>query len=257
MKNLVTIQEESVPALGLGTYGLQGYEGEEAILFAIEMGYRHIDTAQFYRNEEAVGKAIKRSGIARNEFFITTKVWQSEFIKSRFIPSVVNSLRQLKVDYADLLLLHWPSDDHTNDLALDLLQECHNKNYTRFTGVSNFDMKQLKRAQQKIKVFCNQIEYNPFTDRREILKYMQDSDILLTAYTPLARGRVCSNPVIISIAKKYNVTPTQVALQWLLRQKNVAAIPKSGGTKHLKENLGALDFELSEKDAVLIENIRN
>ncbi|NNM94524.1 MAG: aldo/keto reductase, partial [Bacteroidia bacterium] len=174
-----------------------------------------------------------------------------------FLPSVENSLRQLKSDYVDLLLLHWPSDDHANDTAIELLQVCHEKKFTRLMGVSNFNMEQLKKAQRKIPVFCNQIEYHPFIDQHKIVKYLQDNDMLITAYTPLARGRVGSDSTIVSIAKKYGRTPAQVTLQWLLRQKNVSPIPKAGNETHLKENLEALNFEISNEDAEAIAKIKS
>jgi diketogulonate reductase-like aldo/keto reductase len=248
MNDVIHIGKEKVPALGLGTYKLDGRAGEEAISVAISIGYRHLDTAQFYRNEDVVGNAVKRSGINRKEFFIVTKVWPGDFNKRNFVPNVERSLRLLKSDYIDLLLLHWPSDEATNDRAVELLAECHTKGYARLIGVSNFSIAQLKRAQRRAPIFCNQVEYNPYRNQQEMLKYVQENELLMTAYSPLAVGRIERDKTLTSLAEKYQKTPGQIVLRWLLQQKNVSPIPKANNEKHLKENRDVFDVEISEED---------
>lgn len=248
MREYITIGKEQVPTPGLGTYQLTGKDGERAISFAISNGYRHIDTAQFYRNEDAVGNAVKNSGIARKEFFITTKVWPTDFNKKNFVPSVEQSLEKLKTGYVDLLLLHWPADEKGNDIGTDLLLECHQKKYARLIGVSNFSIPQVEKARGKAPIFCNQVEYHPFINQREMVHYCQENNLLLTAYTPLARGKVSNNSTLISLGKKYGKTPAQIALRWFLQQKNVCPIPKGGREKHLLENMQVFNFRLSDGD---------
>ncbi|HTB32705.1 MAG TPA: aldo/keto reductase [Bacteroidia bacterium] len=252
---LIQIGKEQVPAIGLGTYQLTGKEGELAISNAIRIGYRHLDTAQFYRNEEIVGNAVRKSGKERKEFFITTKIWPSDFTKRNFIPKVEQSLRELNVGYIDLLLLHWPGNDSSNDLACELLNDCIHKGYTRLVGVSNFSMAQLKRAQSLMPVFCNQVEYNPYTNQHEMVEYGSENNLLITAYTPLARGKVNKDATLISIGEKYGKSPAQIALRWFLQQKNVSPIPKAGNEKHLKENMDIEDFQLTEEDMNAIFNL--
>jgi 2,5-diketo-D-gluconate reductase B len=252
---LISIGNEKIPALGLGTYQLTGREGEKSISDAIRIGYRHIDTAQFYRNEDIVGNAVRKSGKDRKEFFITTKIWPTDFTKSKFIPKVEQSLKELNAEYIDLLLLHWPAGDSANHLACDLLNDCLHKGYTRLAGVSNFSMTQLKEAQNRAPVFCNQLEYNPYINQREMLEYMPGNNLLLTAYQPLARGNVNKDAVLIALGEKYKKSPAQIVLRWLLQQKNVSPIPKAGSEKHLGENLNISDFQLSEDDMKSIFNL--
>lgn len=255
MPEFITIQKQQVPLPGLGTYQLTGKQGECTISHAISLGYRHIDTAQFYRNEEEVGNAVKNSGVARNELFITTKIWPTDFVKKKSISFVEQSLRKLKLDQVDLLLLHWPTDDNGNERGIDMLLEAHHKQYSRFVGVSNFNITQLEKARKRIQVFCNQIEYHPYINQNKMLEYVQQHDLLLTAYTPLARGKISKDSTIISIAEKYGKTPGQITLRWLLQHKNVCPIPKGGSEKHLLENLQLFNFQLSHEDMETISDI--
>ncbi len=252
MQKALIIGSTSVPALGLGTYKLTGREGEKAIEYGLSVGYRHIDTAEFYENEAEVGNAIHNSSIKRDDVFVTTKVWPSNFTKSNFIPCVEESLRKLKTGYVDLLLLHWPADDEANKLAAELLNKCHQLCYAKQVGVSNFSLQQLQDVQKLAPVFCNQLEYNPYKNLQHMLQYIQAHNMLFTAYSPLARGAVLKEPVIIALAEKYKKTGSQIVLRWLLQQGNVAAIPKASTEKHSIENMQVFDFELSEADMAAI-----
>jgi len=247
-QKILSINNVQVPALGLGTYLLTGREGEKAIEQALHLGYRHIDTAEMYGNEQEVGNAIKHSGVPRHEIFITTKVWPANFSKNKFMPCVEASVKYLQAGAVDLLLLHWPADEETNRLAVDLLSECLHKQYAKQVGVSNFSLAQLKQAQKQAPIFCNQVEYSPYNNNKALLQYMQQQNMILTAYSPLARGQVLKEDIIQKLAAKHYKTASQVVLRWLLQQDAVAAIPKAGSEKHSVQNLQIFDFELSEDD---------
>jgi len=247
-QKILSVNNTPVPALGLGTYKLTGREGEKEIERALTIGYRHIDTAEMYGNEAEVGIAVKNCGIPRGEIFITTKVWPSDFSKKKFVPNVEESLRKLKIDTIDLLLLHWPADDDANKVATELLNECLHKQYAKLVGVSNFSLQQLQAAQKIAPVCCNQVEYSPYNNNSRLLQYMQQQGLMLTAYSPLARGVVLHETVIKTLADKYHKTGAQIVLRWLLQQTNVAAIPKAGDEKHSRQNLAVFDFDLSEED---------
>lgn len=191
----------------------------------------------------------------RNDFFITTKIWPDKFTEKDFIPAVEKSLKRLQSEYIDLLLLHWPADETSNAIGVDMLTECHRKGYARLIGVSNFSIAQLEKARGKAPVFCNQVEYHPYINQHKMVQYIQQNDLLTTAYTPLARGKVNKDPALIALGKKYGKTPAQVALRWFLQQKNVCPIPKGGSEKHLLENIQVFDFEISKEDMQTIFNL--
>jgi 2,5-diketo-D-gluconate reductase B len=246
--NVITIKGVSLPALGFGTYDLYGKECERAIESALEIGYRHIDAAPFYRNEDHVGIGIKNSGLNREELFITTKVWPDDFAEDKFFKSVEKSLKDLQLDCVDLLLLHWPRDNDTNIKATEYLLTCYNNGLAKQIGVSNFNMAQLKQAQKQAPIFCNQIKYHPYLNENEMLAYMQEQDLLFTAYSLLGEGSLKKDKTMEELGKKYDKTPVQIALRWLVQQPNVSAIPKAIGPGHQKENIDIFDFELSGED---------
>ncbi len=249
----ITLKSVEIPKVGLGTYQVTGIEGTKSIEDALRIGYRHIDTAQAYDNEEEVGNAIKNSGISREQIFITTKVWPSNF--ERLMAAVEGSLEKLKTGYTDLLLLHWPSDDEANKAAIDLLNEALNKGYTKTIGVSNFNLEQLARAITQAPIICNQVEYHPFISQQKILNYLREQHMFLTAYSPLALGKVFKNETLQEIAKKHNRTTSQVTLRWLIQQGDIAVVPKASSTERRKENLCIFDFELTNDDMVTISGL--
>jgi diketogulonate reductase-like aldo/keto reductase len=248
MQTHITIGNEKIPALGLGTYSIYGNECTDSVCNALDQGYRHIDTAQMYGNEAEVGKGIKASPTAREDVFLTTKVLTENFNKRDFLPSVEHSLRKLKLDYVDLLLLHWPGTDEENKLALDLLNTCIDKGYTRLVGVSNFTVRHLQYARAHAPVICNQVEYHPYLSQEKILDDLRANNMFLTAYRPLIKGNITHDKTLNELAEKYSRTAGQIVLRWLLQQPNVAAIPKAASAKHRAENLNIFDFELSEED---------
>jgi len=253
MENYIKVKDVKVPVLGFGTWQMEGKECYNSVADALKLGYRHIDTAQMYKNEEQVGDAIAKSGVARDEIFLTTKVWPHNFFADKFIPSVEESLKKLKVDSVDLLLLHWPSkNDDENNTALEQLAICKQKGYINHAGVSNFSIEQMKNAAKYIDVFTNQVQYHPYKNQSELLKYCNENDVMLTAYSPLALGKIIGDETLISIGKKYNKSEGQVALRWLIQQKGVSAIPKASNSKKRKSNLDIFDFELTDEDMKLV-----
>lgn len=242
------IQGVEVPALGLGTWLLEGEECEEAVADALALGYRHIDTAQMYRNEAEVGRGIARSGVSRDEIWLTTKVWMENAAFDDVLRSTEASLRRLDVEYVDLLLLHWPSESVPLSETLSAMRRLQEDGAARHLGVSNFPPDLLDEALDEAEILCNQVEYHPFLDQDHALEICHEWDLLLTAYSPLARGRVTGDPTLREVAEAHGRTPAQVTLRWLLQQQQVAAIPKAATPEHRRANLEAFDFELSESE---------
>lgn len=249
MQKYITIKNEKVPALGFGTWQMEGKECFESVIDALQIGYRHIDTAQMYRNEAEVGEAMEKSGVERGEIFLTTKVWPENFSVEKFIPSVEESLKKLKTDTVDLILLHWPSKVQGEDnIALEQLQLCKEKGYTKLTGISNFSIEQTENAAKYIDVFTNQVQYHPYKNREKLLRYLQEKGIMLTAYSPLALGKIKGDEKLIEIGKKYGKSEGQIVLRWLIQQERVSAIPKASSSINRKNNFDIFDFELDEND---------
>jgi len=251
------IQGVQVPELGLGTYKLIGNQGEQTIKNALRLGYRHIDTAQEYRNEVEVGRAVKSSHIKREHLFVTTKVERSLLEPEKLMLSVEASLLKLQMDYVDLLLIHWPNAQIPLNQTLEAMQILREQGKVVHIGVSNFPMRLLRQAIEDFSapIFCNQVEYHALLGQFDLLDYASEHDVMVTAYSPLAQGRLVDHPVLVEIARKYNKTASQVALKWLVEQEQVVAIPKATSEQHLLENLQALNFELEDEDFYAIDDL--
>jgi len=243
-----TIRDKKVPSLGLGTYRLTGDACERAVERALAMGYRHVDTAQMYGNEAEVGRGIEDSGVERGEIFLTTKIWPSDFAHDRVISKTRESLKKLRTDYVDLLLMHWPGDGVPLGETLGAMRELQEEGSVLHLGVSNFSPSLVEDATEHAEIFCNQVQYHPYRNRDALLDQSQKMDYLLTAYTPLSRGGVQDDATLRDIGEAHGKTATQVALRWLVQQEKVSAIPKATGEEHLGENLDVFDFELSEEE---------
>jgi diketogulonate reductase-like aldo/keto reductase len=243
-----TIKGEEVPSLGLGTYRLIGEECTKAVERALTLGYRHIDTAQMYDNEAEVGQGIENSEVDREEVFLTTKVWPSDFSHDRVIGTTRESLRKLGTDYVDLLLMHWPSEKVPLEETLGAMGELQEEGSVRHIGVSNFPASMVEEATRHAEIFCNQVEYHPYRNQDDLLKQAKELDYLLTAYQPIARGEILNDTTLEEIGQAHDKSPTQVALRWLIQQEKVAAIPKARSEDHLKSNLDVFDFELSDEE---------
>lgn len=242
------IKGEDVPALGLGTWRLEGKVCIKVIERALEVGYRHIDTAQAYENEKEVGRALNQSSIDRDDLFLTTKVQRDRLTPDQVRESTQQSLKRLGVDYVDLLLVHWPSDDVPVEQTLQAMRKLQEEGKVRYIGVSNFTPSLLEEALEAVPLFCNQVEYHPFLSQDELLAVMRRHGMLLTAYSPIARGKVLDDETLQQISEAHGKSPVQVALRWLIQQDGVAAIPKAADEDHLESNFDIFDFELSGEE---------
>jgi 2,5-diketo-D-gluconate reductase B len=251
-----TIKGEKVPSLGLGTYRLSGEQCTRAVECALALGYRHIDTAQMYRNEGEVGRGIKASGVDREEIFLVTKVWPSDFSRDDIVRSTRESLRKLGTDHVDLLLMHWPSESVPLEETLGAMRELQEQGSVRYVGVSNFSPRLVEEATRHAEVFCNQVEYHPYKVQDELLEQATETDYLLTAYRPIAKGDVLEDHTLREIGKAHGKTPVQVALRWLIQQEKVAASPKATSEEHLRGNLDVFDFDLSDEEMGRIFGLR-
>jgi len=237
-----------IPQLGFGTFQVTD-NCNELVRLAIEAGYSHIDTAQFYKNEVEVGKGIKEANVAREEIFLTTKVWPDNLSKADFLPSVEESLKKLDSEYIDLLLIHWPSSKVELKESLTELMKAQEKGYTKYIGVSNFNTKLVQACLDfGAPIITNQVEYHPFLSQDKLLDFQRTKDLSLTAYCPIARGKIVENEIVKNIAENHGKTPGQIGLRWHIQQDKVIAIPKTATPSRIKENIDIFDFELSQEE---------
>lgn len=256
----IQVDDQKIPALGLGTYQLTGKTVGAIIERAFDIGYRHIDTAQLYGNEKEIGRAIKDGGLKRKSLFVTTKVWWTKLKPADFQASVEKSLRKLKLDYVDLLLIHWPHPSLSLEIYIPELMRMQEIGLTKHIGVSNFTPVMVEKAKALgANIITNQVEYHPMLDQSALLKTVRKHGMSLTAYSPVAQGQVGDEPELMRIAKKYEKTPFQITLRWLIQQEGVMAIPRTKSKKNLKRNFKIFDFELSKKDmaAIFALNVQN
>lgn len=237
-----------IPVLGLGTWQITGEKVEGTVSLALNIGYRHIDTAATYHNEVGVGKALKKSGIPREEIFITTKLWNSDHGYDKAIAACEKSLKNLGLDYVDLYLIHWP----VANLYLktwEAMEELLASGKCRAIGASNFTIRHIEALLQQSSIIpaVNQVEFSPYLYQKELLALCKYKGIQIEAYSPLTRGQKLNNPALSVIANKYEKSSAQVLIRWSL-QTGLVVIPKSSSLKHLKENTEVFDFELSPED---------
>jgi 2,5-diketo-D-gluconate reductase B len=249
MEHLQT-QGIRLPRLGLGTFRMQGEVCRAAVESALALGYRHIDTAEMYGNEDAVGAAIATSRLARGNLHVTTKVWHENLAPDAIRRAFDASLKKLKLDRVDLYLVHWPSRDMNLPAIFETLLRLKQEGRIRAIGVANFNIALMKTVVEQIKapVACNQIEYHVMLDQTPMRKYLAAKSIPLVGYAPLAQGRAASDKTLIAIGRKHNASAAQVALKWLLDQDGVAAIPKASRAESQQANLDALKLKLDDAD---------
>jgi diketogulonate reductase-like aldo/keto reductase len=252
---MIDVNGVQVPAIGYGTWLVTGQDATDGVRDALEIGYRQIDTARAYENEREVGRGIVESGVARDEIFQTTKVPHDEATAAEVERDAEQSLERLGVDHLDLLLLHWPNDDVPLEETLNALNKVREDGRTRQIGVSNFPAGLLEQALQIAPVFCNQVEYHPFLDQDRLLGLARANDVLITAYSPLAHGKVPEDGTLRSIGAKYDKSAGQVALRWLLDQPGVSPIPKASSRGRRQENFDVFDFTLSDEDREVISGL--
>jgi 2,5-diketo-D-gluconate reductase B len=256
MEQLQT-QGIGLPRLGLGTYRMQGDACRAAVESALALGYRHIDTAEMYGNEEAIGAAIAASKVARKDLHVTTKVWNENLATDAIRRAFDASLKKLRLDQIDLYLVHWPAPNMNLPAMFETLMKLKQEGRTRAIGVANFNVALLKKVVEEIKapIACNQVEYHVMLDQTSLRKYMAAKSIPLVAYCPLAQGRAASNETLIAIGNKHGASAAQVALKWLLDQDGVAAIPKASRKERQQANLDALNIGLDDEDLQAIAGL--
>jgi 2,5-diketo-D-gluconate reductase B len=251
-------QGVAMPRLGFGTWAMTGRACQAAVESALALGYRHLDTAEMYGNEEAVGAGIAAAGLPRDELFVTTKVWPEHLAPDALRRAFDASLEKLGLDRVDLYLIHWPAPDMDLGATLEALGRLREAGRTRAIGVANFNVALMRQAVEQIgaPVACNQVEYHAFLGQETLLGYLRGQGIPLVAYCPVARGEVFKSRELQAIGKKHGATPAQVALKWLLDQDGVAAIPKAQSPENQKANLAALSIPLDEEDRRAIAGLR-
>ncbi|RPI35208.1 MAG: aldo/keto reductase [Chloroflexota bacterium] len=259
-----------IPRLGLGTWKMGGdsspdYSQDERILdalrTALDLGYRHFDTSEMYgggHTEELIGQAIR--GYKRQELFITTKVWPSNLHYRGVLKAIEGSLQRLGIEYVDLYLIHWPNPQIPLADTFKAMNELADQGLARYVGVSNFDLRLLEQSQihSKYPIAANQVPYSLYQRtyrQNEVLEFCQENKIILIGYSPIGKGSVVADRRIGAIADRYQATPAQVALAWLIQQPQVVAIPKATSREHLEENLGALEVKLTEEDVEVLNRL--
>lgn len=256
---MIATTAQGVPMFGLGTFGRTGKDGVAALLEALEIGYRHLDTAQSYDTESSVGEAVRRSGLPRSEVFITTKVADTNLAKPDFLPSVERSLETLGVDAVDLLLIHWPSHQNIvpfEDYMLALAQIREN-GWAKRIGVSNYPIALLDKAETllgKGALSTNQVELHPFLQAPKLTRYAADKGLPLTAYMPLAKGKVSTDPVLVRIGEKHGVTAAAISLAFLMAEGHIV-IPASSNPERLRQNMAATTVTLDTDDIAAIRKL--
>lgn len=244
-----TIQDIAIPKLGYGTWQLEGDKARNGVSMAIEIGYRHIDTAAIYRNEREVGQGIADSGIDRSDLFVTTKIWNEDIAAGRHMEAMDASLERLGLDHVDLILLHWPLPELSIADQVGPLADIQKSGKARLVGVSNYTSRQIGEAVDAcdVPLACVQCEYHPLLDQTAVLDAARRHDMLFTSYSPIGQGELLDHPAVKELAGEHGVSPAQIVLRWHIQQDHVAAIPKATSRGHIEQNFDIFGFELSEE----------
>jgi len=251
---------DSLPRLGLGTYSDDDRDQwRENVRTALDVGFRHVDTAQVYENEQYVGRGIAESEVDREDVWVSTKTVHHDVPPDpEQVPdSVDGCLDRLGVDTVDLLYVHWPSGIYSPEAVLPAFEEAYEAGKTRAVGLSNFTPELLDEAREflDVPVAAHQVEMHPLLPQEELVAYAQEHDHTLVAYSPLGKGAALEVPEVQEVAERHDATPAQVSLAWVLSHDNVAAVPKASSREHMEQNLAALDLELDDEDIDLIDAI--
>lgn len=254
MKNRELYNGVKIPIVGLGTYKLKDNEAENIISKALNLGYRHFDTASYYENEAIIGTTLRKSMIPREEIFITTKVWDDDQGYEETINSFYRSLERLQTDYIDLFLIHWPTQKSLDTWRA--LEYLYNKGLVRAIGVSNFEIEHLELLIEhaEIKPMVNQVERHPYLTQEVLYEYCSNNSIVMEAWSPLVRGEVLKEELVLALAKKYGKTPGQIILRWQI-QTDFIVFPKTATVSRLEENIALFDFVLTDEEIIEISNL--
>lgn len=253
------MSKDIIPPLGLGTFRLNGEPLMGSIHKALDLGYRHIDTAQMYGNEETVGAAVDAHDLPRDELFLTTKIWHDRLHHDDLLASLQESVNRLRTDYVDLALIHWPSPGDAVPMReyIGALAEAKRQGLARHVGISNFTVAQMEQARGLPggeALVTNQVEVHPFLTNHKVVEAIRRRNMTATAYMPLAVGKVMKDATLKTIADQRGVTPAQVVLAWL-HQRGIVVIPSSTKEAHLRENLNALELQLERQEIATIEGL--
>lgn len=263
METIQLNDNHQLPMIGFGTYKAKEKEGMNAVITALEEGYRLIDSAAIYQNETIVGKAIRKSDLKREEIIVTSKVWREELGYEQTKTAFQNSLEKLQMDYIDLYLIHWPANERnyrnwqqTNSDTWRAMEELQKEGKIKSIGVSNFWPHHLDELLKTAKITpaINQIEFHPGYWQPEVVKYCRNKNIVLEAWSPLARGKVFDNKILKNLSEKYQRSIAQICLRWII-QHNVIPIPKSASVKRIQENMNIFDFQLNSKEVNAIDEL--
>src|SRR5215210_1322612 len=247
------IQGTTVPKLGFGTWQIEGRECQEAVEDALAIGYRHVDTARAYDNEREVGRGLEAGGVSRRELFLTTKIWREEYAPDDLRRAAEDSLSNLRVNCVDLLLLHWPNPEFPLAETLGAMVDLRDEGLIKHLGVSNCPAGLLEEALAIAPIFADQVEFHPCLGQDALLERAVEKDFMVTAYSPLARGKVPEDPTLNEIAEARGKSAGQIALRWLLDKPQVCAIPKASSHERRLENFEVFDFDLSDDERAAIE----
>ncbi len=256
--NILNANGANIPALGYGTWPLKDDECVEMVAKALDAGYRHIDTAAFYGNEQAVGEGMRASGLAREDVFLTTKVWPTDIGEGDLQRSVENSLKLLGIDRLDLVLIHWPSKTIPMRVSIEALNDVKQRGLVRHIGVSNFTNAMVDEANSlsETPLACNQVENHPYLDQRRMRETCARHGMALIAYCPLGRGgELFQERVVVDAAMAHGKSPAQIVLRWHVQHEGAGAIPKTSTPGRLSENLDVFDFSLSDAEMTAISRL--
>lgn len=256
MSDRITANGLAMPRLGFGTWGMKGEICQHAVETGLELGYRHIDTAQMYGNEEDVGAALAATAVPRADIHVTTKVWNDDLTPDGIRRAFDDSLRKLRTEYVDLYLIHWPSPSMNLRAAMDGLMALRRDGRARRVGVANFNVDLVRQALDAgAEIAAEQFEYHVMLRQPALLAFLRERNIPIIAYSPLAKGRLVNDETLQGIARKHGCTAAQVALSWLLEQPDVVVIPKSSRREGLKENMEAARVRLDAADRAAIDTL--
>ena len=250
---LLAMPATEMPPIGLGTFSSSNrHEWTERVETALEVGYRHIDTAQVYGNEEYVGEGLRNAAVDREDVFLATKTVHVDVPPTaEAVPAAIDGcLDRLGVDYVDLLYVHWPAGIYEHEPILSAYNEAYDAGKTRYVGLSNFNVELLEEAREHLDapLLAHQVEMHPLLPQEELYAYAVEQDIYQVAYSPLAKGEIVNEPTVQDVADKHDATPHQISLAWLADHDQVVPIPKASSRAHMEENLAALEIELDDED---------